>query len=421
VRRRIKRRAFRLLRSVLLRSVRAEPTAADLAGAERRVIIWLTTAWGMGGTIRANLNLARHLAAAGYEVELLSVGRTREVAFFGDFPPGVRIVALEDRRPGARRGWLHRLLRSRASVLMPPADRTAKGFSLWIDIQLVRHLRRRTGFLITTRPGLNLVAARLRPPGLVLIGQEQMHLAHHVKGLRRAMPRLYPQLDALTVLTARDGESYGKHLKGRARIERIPNTVREDMGPQQADLDARTVLAAGRLTPQKGYDMLVRAWPAVAAEHPDWRLRICGDGKDREMLEAMIAESGAADSISLEGPARDLAGDMERSAVFVLSSRHEGLPLVLLEAMAKGMAVVSFDCPTGPADVIEDHVNGLLIPDGDVDALAAGLAEMLRDDELRRRCGAAAASTARGYRMDAVGPQWEALMASLWAARSGAD
>ena len=169
-----------------------------------------------------------------------------------------------------------------------------------------------------------------------------MHLDHHVRPLRRAMPRLYPRLDALTVLTTRDGESYGKHLKGRARIERIPNTVR-DMGPGRADVDARTVLAAGRLTPQKGYDMLLQAWPAVAAEHPDWRLRICGDGKDRELLERLIGEAGVGDSVSLEGPARELASDMEQSSVFVLSSRHEGLPLVLLEAMSKGMAVVSFD------------------------------------------------------------------------------
>jgi glycosyltransferase involved in cell wall biosynthesis len=416
--RRAKHTAFRLVRKALLHVVRAQPTAADRRGGDRRVIIMLTTAWGMGGTIRANLNLARHLAAAGYEVELLSVGRTRETAFFGDFPPGVRVVALEDRRDGARRGPLQKLLGRRASVLMPPADRTAKGFSLWIDIQLVRHLRRATGFLITTRPGLNLVAARLSPPGLVLIGQEQMHLDHHARPLRRAMPRLYPRLDALTVLTARDGQSYGKHLKGRARIERIPNTVR-DMGPGRADVDARTVLAAGRLTPQKGYDMLLQAWPAVVAEHPDWRLRICGDGKDRELLERMIGEAGVGGSVSLEGPARELASDMEQASVFVLSSRHEGLPLVLLEAMSKGMAVVSFDCPTGPGDVIEDHRNGLLVPDRDVDGLARGLAEIMADADLRRRCGDAAAATARGYRMDAVGPRWEALMRELWSARTG--
>jgi glycosyltransferase involved in cell wall biosynthesis len=415
----LKRFVRRRLRAALLRFVRARPRPEDEAGADRRVLILLTTAWGMGGTIRANLNLARYLAAAGYEVEIIGVGRHRDEPFFGEFPPGVRVVALEDRRRGAPMRPLQRLLRTQSSLFMHPADRTAQGANLWVDLQLVRRLRRRCGFLITTRPGLNMLAADLAPPGLVLVGEEQMHLHHHVKPLRRAMRRRYPKLDALAVLTERDGESYAAHLDGGVRTERIPNTVR-DMGPGRADLDSRIALTAGRLTPQKGYDMLIPAWAAVAAEHPDWRLRICGEGKDRELLEGLIREHGLGEVVALEGPARDLGGDMERSALFILSSRQEGLPLVLLEAMSKGMGIVSFDCPTGPADVIEDHRNGLLVPPRDVDALAAAIVEMIDDDELRRRCGAAAAETALGYRMEAVGPRWEALMRELWAERGTA-
>jgi glycosyltransferase involved in cell wall biosynthesis len=418
---RIKRAVFRLVREALLRYVRAAPRPEDRVGAERRVFILITTAWGMGGTIRANHNLAGYLAAHGYEVEMISVGRHRDVPFFGEFPPGVRVVALEDRRRGARVRLLQRLLRTRSSVFMHPADRTAQGSNLWTDVRLVRRLRRRCGFLIATRPGLNLIAAELSPPGLILIGQEQMHLDHHVDDLRRAMPRLYPRLDALAVLTERDGQSYAAHLNGGVRTVRIPNTVREDMGAGRADLSARTALAAGRLSPQKGYDMLIPAWAAVAAKHPDWRLRICGDGKERGKLEVLIREHHVGDSVSLEGPARDLGTDMEQASMFVLSSRHEGLPLVLLEAMSKGMAVVSFDCPTGPADVIEDHRNGLLVPPRDVDALAAAIIEMIEDDELRERCAAGAAETARDYRMAAVGPRWEALMRELWEARASSS
>jgi glycosyltransferase involved in cell wall biosynthesis len=153
------------------------------------------------------------------------------------------------------------------------------------------------------------------------------------------------------------------------------------------------------------------------AKHPDWRLRICGEGKDRKMLQGLIEQHGLAEAVALEGPARDIGVDMERAALFILSSRTEGLPLVLLEAMSKGMGVVSFDCPTGPADVIVDHDNGLLVPPRDVDALAAAIVEMIDDAELRRHCGAAAAETARGYRMEAVGPRWEALLRELWGTR----
>ena len=104
----------------------------------------------------------------------------------------------------------------------------------------------------------------------------------------------------------------------------------------------------------------------------------------------------------------------------MLSSRFEGFPLVLIEAMSKGMAVVAFDCPTGPRDIVDDHENGLLIPHKDVPALTAGILEMIEDEELRRRCGAAAVDAARDYTMAAIGPRWDAMLQELVQARSGA-
>jgi glycosyltransferase involved in cell wall biosynthesis len=409
---RAKRAVVRLLRVALVRYVRASPRAADRVGADRRVLIFITAAWGMGGTIRTTLNLAGHLAANGYEVEMISLGRGRDEPFFGEFPPGVRVVALEDKRKSARHGSVHRLLASRSSVLIHPRERAARGFNLWVDLMLVRRLRRRCGFLITSRPGLNMLAADLSPPGLVLVGQEHMNLPEHPKELRRAMRGRYSKLAALAVLTEGDRRAYDNHLEGSVPVVRIPNTVR-DMGAPSADLAAKRMLAAGRLTPQKGYDLLIPAFAQVAAKHPDWRLRICGDGPKQAQLEALIEEHGLGESVTLAGPAKDLGAEMAAASMFVLSSRFEGLPLVLLEAMAQGMAVVSFDCPTGPADVVVDRRNGLLIPPKDVDALAAGMLAMVEDEELRRRCGAGAVETAREYSMNAVGPQWEALLQRL--------
>jgi glycosyltransferase involved in cell wall biosynthesis len=412
--------AVRAVRSVLVRHVRAQPRPADLPGAERRVSIILVSAWGMGGTIRAALNLAGYLADH-YEVEIISVFRRRDESFFGAFPPGVKVTALDDQRPEAiprgLRGRVRELLRTRASVLMHPIDHAAGEFNLWIDVRLARKLHRKTGYLITTRPGLNLLAGQLSPPGLVRIGQEQMHLGNHNKRLRKAMPRHYPKLDALAVLTDRDMAAYeelldGAAANGRPRLARIPNTVRE-MGGAKADLSSKTILAAGRLTPQKGFDLLIRAYPRVAAAHPDWHLRICGRGDGQERLEELIAEHGVGEHVTLAGPAEQLGDDMEAASVFVLSSRFEGFPLVLLEAMSKGMAAVAFDCPTGPADIIEDHRNGILVPLKDLDALADGIIEMIEDEELRRRCAAAAVETASRYTMEQIGPHWDELLREL--------
>ena len=408
-----KRLAYRALRGALLRYVRAEPR--DTAGAERRVTVLIASAWGMGGTIRAAHNQAKYLAAHGYDVELLSVMRSRDEPFFGSFPPGVRASALDDRRPGAVPRPLRPLrtaLRKVPSVLMHRADRRQRMWNLWTDVKAVHALRRRTGFLVATRPGLNMLAADLSPPGMTVVGLEQMNLGHHARALKQGMARSYPGLDVLVALTEQDRQAYEKMLDGRVRLEVIPNTV-HDVSGQPADLDSRTVLAAGRLVHQKGFDMLIAAFERVHAAHPEWLLKICGGGELEGRLRAQVAERGLGQAVELAGPCADLPGEMERASIYALSSRFEGFPLVLLEAMGKGMAVAAFDCPTGPRDILDNHVNGLLVPPKDVDAFATALLELIQDDELRHRCGPAAAETAKQYTIDAIGPRWEALFRDL--------
>lgn len=400
------------MRKALLSYARAEPTPQALADADRRVFIYLVSAWGMGGTIRTVHNMAGHLAKT-HEVELLSVYRRREKPFF-PFPDGVRVTALDDERPGAmprRLRTLRRVLRRFPGVLIHPADRAAPHCNLWVDLMLVRRLRRQAGFLMGTRPGLNLVAIDLALPGFKVIGQEHMHFTSHSRPLQRAVRKRYRRLDALAVLTEEDLQEYDKVLRGGTRLVRIPNSVAPMAGPN-ADLDAKTVLAAGRLTPQKGFDMLIEAWVRVAREQPDWRLRICGRGERHEEYRALAAHHGLSDVIELPGP-RDLEEEIAGSSMFVLSSRYEGFPLVLIEAMSKGMAVVAFDCPTGPGDIVEDRRNGLLVPPRDVDGLAEGILTMMADRELRRTCAAAAIETARTYRLDVVGAEWESLLAAV--------
>jgi glycosyltransferase involved in cell wall biosynthesis len=411
----------RLIRSLLVRYVRARPRRRDERGADRRVTFLLSTAWGMGGTIRTTLTLAGHLASRGYEVEIISVGRWRDRPFFGPFPPGVTVTALDDKRRAAAPSRWHpvrRAARGRDSVLLRASDRaTRRGFNLWSDWRLVRALRRRCGVLVTTRSGQTLLATFLAPPGLALVAQEHTHLSAHREGIRRAMKRDYPKLDLLAVLTAADRDAYASHLEDRIRVVHIPNAVR-DLGGARADLEAKTALAAGRLERAKGFDVLLETWARVAPDHPDWRLRIYGSGSWRPALEQAVADLGLERSAAVEKPAPDLGAEMSKASIFVLSSRREGFPLVLLEAMSAGMAVVSFDCPTGPADLIDDHRNGLLVPDGDVGALAAGIRELIADADLRRRCAAAAIETAREYTVAAIGGRWEAVLREVWKART---
>jgi glycosyltransferase involved in cell wall biosynthesis len=233
------------------------------------------------------------------------------------------------------------------------------------------------------------------------------------------MPPLYPRLDAFVVLTEGHKRQYEELLGGRGNVVVIPNSVRELEGPP-ADLSSKTIFTAGRLVDQKGFDLLVEAYAPVAAAHPDWRLRICGVGPRRRRLRRQIKRLGLGDVVSLEPPARRIGEDMARASIFVLSSRFEGFPLILIEAMSKRIGIVAFDCPTGPAEIVDDHRNGLLVPPKDVAGLSAALLEMIEDEGLRRRCAAAAAETARAYKMDALGPRWDALLDGLAARRSSA-
>src|SRR4051812_34355070 len=168
------------------------------------------SAWGMGGTIRAAINLAGYLAAAGWEVEIISVVLRRAKPFF-PIASAITVTGLDDRRPNALPRVLrplHRALRAQPSVLVDRVDRGMRIWNLWTDVMLAKELRGRTGFLVTTRPGLNLLAAHLAPPGMITVGLEQVNLQRRRDPLREAMARRYKRLAALVVLTQDDRQRY---------------------------------------------------------------------------------------------------------------------------------------------------------------------------------------------------------------------
>ncbi|MEA2249643.1 MAG: hypothetical protein QOH46_4172 [Solirubrobacteraceae bacterium] len=371
--------------------------------AEPRVRVLLLHAYGMGGTIRTTVTMAEGLALH-HRVELVSVVRRRHQPFF-EMPEHVDVRDVVDQRRGKRRGLLGRL----PSVLIHPDDHAHPWCTLKTDVQLVRALRAWRGTLVTTRPAFNVLAARIAGPGLLVIGQEHLNFTAHRPALARDCRRHYPKLAALTVLTEEDRDDYA----GMAPVvECIPNATPAPHA-RRATLDAKVVVAAGRLTKQKGFDQLIAAFAAVARERPDWQLRIYGSGPERPALRRLIVEHGLWDSVFLMGRARDLGKQLVKASIFALPSRWEGFGLVLVEAMSHGLPVVAFDCPRGPSEIITPGEDGLLVPDGDVVGFGSALLELVNGDERRRRMGGAATTSAGRFAIEPFAERWEALLDRL--------
>jgi glycosyltransferase involved in cell wall biosynthesis len=379
----------------------------------------LMNAFSMGGTIRTTYNVAAALAER-HHVEIVSVYRRRAGARFA-VDPRVTLRVLSDQVPpdGDTAGHpygqctgMQELARRVPSLLVPRSERRYRNFSLLTDVRTATFLRRLdSDVLVTTRPGLNLVAARYANPSVLRVGQEHMFLANHPPALRRQIARHYPKLDVVSVLTERDAEDYRAFLGGRVQVVRVPNAA-PDLGTPRVG-DAKIVVAAGRLTRQKGFDLLIDAYAQVAHRYPDWQLHIYGAGEERGRLLAQILRLGLERQVRLMGYSANLSEQMSQAALYVMSSRVEGFPMVLLEAMAVGLPVVSFDCPNGPADLVRQGTNGVLVRAGDVGGLADALCAVMADTGRRERMGEAARATAREYDIGRISHRWETLFDEL--------
>lgn len=397
----------------------APPDAPVPAPTPHKVYFLSLHVYGTGGVPRTVLTLAGHLARRGHDVEVISVARLRETPYYA-VPPGVRLRWAEDHVVGAgkhvrardnpSRSELARWLDRRPTRLT--TGRNDPSLSLLTDLELRRLLRSLDrGALICARPELAVAATRWAPSGVRVLVQEHLSFEGREHGLKQALRDVSDEVDALLTLTEEDRRRWQDFLgdDSATRVRAIANTSPFAVADSPAPLDSRIVVAAGRLVPIKGFDRLIDAFAPLALTHPDWQLHLYGKGRLRAELSAQIERLGLEQQVRLMGFSDQFEARLAEAAVCALSSQYEGLPMVLLEAMSKGVPMVSFDCPEGPRQLIEPGVNGLLVDDGDVDALTAALAQVMDDDALRLRLGAGALASATRYLPDGVCEQWEAL------------
>ena len=222
--------------------------------------------------------------------------------------------------------------------------------------------------------------------------------------------RLVRKFDSFVVLTEEDAAMWGDV----PNIKVIPNAAKF-ISSGYSSCQNKRVIAVGRLDYQKGFDRLIEAWALVQQtdKYSDWHLDIFGQGEWRDMLQQMIDERGLQDSVTLNKPTKDISKEYASSSMLVMSSHYEGFPMVMIEAMACGLPVVTFDYKCGPRDIIDHEINGLLVKDGDIEGLAKAMISMMRDDAARKRMGENAKKVVETYSEEAVMKQWIELFNTL--------
>jgi glycosyltransferase involved in cell wall biosynthesis len=259
-------------------------------------------------------------------------------------------------------------------------------------------------------------------PNMVVLGSEHIHppqlpLNRFWAALRRYC---YSHLAAVTALTTESRDWLLHHTRVK-KVAVIPNAAPWPLPTQEPLLIPQAImppgqkllLAVGRLSEQKGFDLLIDAFGQIAAQQADWHLAILGEGPLRTALLAQIRQAGLEDRISLAGRAGNVGDWYQTADLYVMSSRFEGFGNTLAEALAYGVPAVSFDCDTGPRDIIRHQVDGLLVPSGDVAALAESLNQLMSDGSLRQEFGAKAIEARERFSMEKIVSMWEALFTDL--------
>jgi GalNAc-alpha-(1->4)-GalNAc-alpha-(1->3)-diNAcBac-PP-undecaprenol alpha-1,4-N-acetyl-D-galactosaminyltransferase len=348
---------------------------------------------GPGGAERVVATLANEWARRGRTVTLLTLDDGRSPFYALD--RAVRHVPLGVTR--LSRSWVDRVTsNARRILVLRRAIRASRP-----DLVL--------SFTDTTNV-LVLCATRLSRLPVVV--------AEHSDPERHPLPRAWKRLRAVTypwaasVVTpnAETRDLLPRRIRTRTMV--IPNPVPAPAAAARADaaVDTRLVVSVGRLTEEKGHDLLLRAFARLVDRYPAWRLVIVGEGPLRPALEVLREQLALRDRVEFAGLVKDVRAILGRAELFVLPSRREVFPMALCEAMAFGIPPVATEYRPGVREIVRDGVDGVIVPAEDVPALAEGMARLMGDAVERRRLGARAVDIVQRYGVPRVMTMWEDLL-----------
>ena len=371
----------------------------DLKSQEAMRITLVISTFGAGGAERVMAVMANYWAGQGHDLTLITLASAEE-----DFYPlhaGIRRIGLglTNLSTSIRKAvWnnIVRLKQLRETIYRSHAD---------VVISFIE----KTNILVL----MSTIALHI--PVVVC---ERIDPRYHKIELVWAVLRqvLYRRAAALVVQT--EGlRGWAEGLAHNRAVYVIPNPItkidRIDRPMFNGNPSGKTVAAMGRLAPQKRFDHLIHAFAHCVASHSDWSLVIVGEGPERMRLEALSVHLGIGERVTLLGCLSDPFPVLRKADLFVLSSRYEGFPNALVEAMACRLPVISTDCPSGPRDIIRDGVDGILVPPDDVAALANAMDRLMADPQERQRLGVQAVEVVERFSTDRIMKLWGDLLARI--------
>lgn len=219
--------------------------------------------------------------------------------------------------------------------------------------------------------------------------------------------------DVIITLTEQDKEYYKSNIKIKGHIEAINNPILGLNNIKCCDLNSKTILSVGRLTKQKGFDMLIDIAHVVLNNHLDWKWIVLGEGEERETLENRVKELNLQNRLIFKGNVRDIDEYYKKSSILVLTSRFEGLPMTLLEGKAYQMPMVSFDIKTGPKECIINNRNGYLIKAFDLKEMEEKLSNLMEDEGLRENFSKHSLDDTKKFSLEIIIDKWKDIFREI--------
>ena len=348
---------------------------------------------GVGGAERVMSLMANYWAAKGWEITIITFD---DGGLFYQLDARVNIIGLEIRQ-----------------------DSSNVVLGLWNNLQRIQTL---IGEIASLKPEvvisfidqvnvLTLLATRSL--NLKVIVSERVDpTLHSISPIWDNLRRwTYPFAEKIVVQTSGAANYFSQQLQLPSCI--IPNPVIATILEAPPIKNRRVILAMGRLTAQKGFDLLLKAFAKIANQYPDWTLIIIGEGELRLELEALRDKLKLKERVEFPGTVKSPQTTFNNANIFVLSSRFEGFPNALCEAMAHGLAVIATDCPSGPREIIRDRIDGILVQPENVAALSTAMASLIVDEQKRHDLSTCATEIVTRFGIEKIMPLWEELLTEV--------